>query len=368
MGNVNSLINVTLDKVEPAVYLSGDIIRGNVQFNITQRTKQIDEIYLSLTGDIGYTTTRTIRIQNGQMERKTDYHNIRIFEKKILLDRPLINDQTRIDINQNDIKIFEAGIYKYPFSIRLPENLPATLHPEDYPFVRYELQVLIEKKWYHSNDRHRYPIRIYPRVNLFNINYCQSSVKFGTKRKDITIKCILQHAALIPGQQTLLSLDIYNPNRLSIKRIDVCFIQRYEIEQCRRRLELIRLSIPQLNNIYLQHIETTCPLIIPLAIPPSFNYKSQINRTIVHVDLHYDLKLEIKLKGLFQDFDLQVPVIIATDSSQHPTCHRITSSILTKKNFVKLNFDNDNDNDNDNDDIPPPPYESVYFDDIPNNL
>jgi hypothetical protein len=176
-------------------------------------------------------------------------------------------------------------------------------------------------------------------------------VKFGTKRKDVTIKGILQRAGLTPGEQTILSLEIHNPSRVSIKRIDVCFIQRYEIEQCRRRLELIRLSVPELTNNQDQHIEATCPLTIPLGIPPSFSYRSKGTRSVVHIDLHYDLKLEIKAKGLFTDFDLQVPVIIGTDSAENSNYDTQTSALFNAMNMVALDFNDD--------DIPPPSYESI---------
>ena len=146
MGNTNSLINVTLDQPQPAIYLAGDILSGQVHFNIPERTKKSDEIYLSLTGDIGYTTTRTVRMQNGQIEKKTDCHNVRILGQKFLLGHPMNNDQTHQDINHKDLTTLEPGQYKYPFSIRLPDDLPPTLHPEDYPFVRYQLQVCRNKQ------------------------------------------------------------------------------------------------------------------------------------------------------------------------------------------------------------------------------
>ena len=192
-------------------------------------------------------------------------------------------------------------------------------------------------------------------MNLLNISNSKSAVKFGTKRKDVTVKGVLQRAGLIPGEQTLLSLDILNPNHVSIKRIDVCLIQRYEIEQCRRRVELIRLSIPELTNVREQHIQATCPLTIPLGIPPSFSYRSQGTRSVAHVDLHYDLKLEVKARGLFTDFDLQVPVIIGTDSGDYSNPESSSATLLSTMSMVALDF-----RDDDDDDIPPPPYESVH--------
>ena len=154
----------------------------------------------------------------------------------------------------------------------------------------------------------------------------------------------------------MLALDIHNPSRVSIKRIDVCFIQRYEIEQCRRRLELVRITVPEFTNVREQHLEATCPLTIPLGIPPSFSYRSQGTRSVAHVDLHYDLKLEIKARGLFTDFDLQVPVIIGTDSADHSNYDTMTSALLSTMSMVALDLNDD--------DSPPPPYESVNYNDL----
>ena len=128
------------------------------------------------------------------------------------------------------------------------------------------------------------------------------------------MKGIIQHSGLIPGEQTIISLEIHNPIHLAIKRVDVCFLQRYDIEQCRRRLELFRLTIPQISNTDDECIQTTCPITIPMGISPTYNYKKSINGSTVHVNIHYDIKIEVKAKGLFSDFELQVPMIIGTDS------------------------------------------------------
>lgn len=316
MGNGNSLISLSFDSASNGIYHSGDVVSGQVHFQLRESTGTIEEVFLLLTGEIGFTTTRTVRMQNGQIERKVDQHDVKILSQRFLLGRPMMNNQ----LIPANIQTLQPGEYTYPFSIRLPDDLPPTVHPEDYPFVRYQLQILIEKKWYHADDRHRYPIRVYPRVNLFQLSNAQSAVKFGTKNKETTIKGLLPRAGLVPGEETTLSLIILNPTRLAIKRIDLCLIQRYEIEQNRRRVELMRFPLAQIQNCSEQHIEANCPFVVPQGIPPSFHYVSKNTRTIVHLDLHYDLKLEIKAKGFFTDFDLQVPVMIGTnlsDSTRH---------------------------------------------------
>jgi len=148
MGNNNTTINITFDRTQPTIYYAGDIISGQVHFTVPERTNKIDDIYLTVTGDIGFTTMRTARIQNGQIERITDQHDIRIFGEKVLLSQAM--SDRRASGRIKDMTMLEAGQYKYPFSIRLPDILPPTIHPKEYPFVRYELQVkiILKKKFF----------------------------------------------------------------------------------------------------------------------------------------------------------------------------------------------------------------------------
>jgi sporulation-control protein spo0M len=136
MGSNNSVINITFDRTQSTIYYAGGVISGHVQITGSERLDTIDDIYLTVTGDIGYTTTRTTRMQNGQTDRKTDRHDIRIYGERVLVD---------------EIVTLEPGRYMCPFSIRLPNVLPPTIHPIDYPFVRYELQVkIIHKNFFYD--------------------------------------------------------------------------------------------------------------------------------------------------------------------------------------------------------------------------
>lgn len=143
MGNNNSMINIIFDRTQPTIYYTGDIISGQVQFTVPERTNKIDDIYLTVTGDVGFTTMRTTRMPNGQIERITDRNDIRIFGEKVLLGQAMSIQSERANSRINETTTLEPGHYTYPFSVRLPDILPPTIHPQDYPFVRYELQVEI---------------------------------------------------------------------------------------------------------------------------------------------------------------------------------------------------------------------------------
>jgi hypothetical protein len=153
----------------------------------------------------------------------------------------------------------------------------------------------------------------------------------------------MQRSGLVPGEQTMISLEIYNPNHLTIKCVDVCLIQRYDIEQCRRRLAINCVSIPQILNVDNEHIQTTCPIKIPMGISPSYNYRSKGGRSSVYVNIHYDIKIEIKAKGLFSDFELQVPIIIGSDSTNQSSSINMAPSSMDLSAIDSLEAEIDDD-------------------------
>ena len=57
MGNSNSsTITINLDRTN-LFYFTGETVSGTVDLNITEEKVEADEIYIQLTGEIGYTTT-----------------------------------------------------------------------------------------------------------------------------------------------------------------------------------------------------------------------------------------------------------------------------------------------------------------------
>lgn len=141
MGNSSTVINITLDRNSPAIYHAGDTISGQVHFTIAERTTTVEYIFLTVTGDVGYTTTHVARMQNGISKQTTNHHDIRILGEKIILGHAFSSEQQHRISSRSDTTILEPGRYTYPFAVRLPDVLPPTIHPKDYPFVRYELQV-----------------------------------------------------------------------------------------------------------------------------------------------------------------------------------------------------------------------------------
>ena len=145
MGNSQSSVNIILDRSQPSIYYTGELVKGLVQVVLSERTEDLNCIYLTLTGDAAYTRTRETRIMNGQKENFIDRYDVRLLNKKVVLSSPIRiaqgDDFFGNEPNNGANGAIGPGKYHFPFSIRLPDVLPPTLHPEDCPYVRYALEV-----------------------------------------------------------------------------------------------------------------------------------------------------------------------------------------------------------------------------------
>lgn len=145
MGNSQNSVNIILDRPQPAIFYTGEFVSGRVQVVLSERTEGLNSVYLTLIGDAAFTRTRVARIMNGQRENFTDRYDVRVLNKKIVLTSPIrmsTNDQfSAFDVNNDANGTIGPGQYQFPFSIRLPDVLPPTLHPEECPYVRYSLEV-----------------------------------------------------------------------------------------------------------------------------------------------------------------------------------------------------------------------------------
>ena len=141
MGNNSASINIVLDRAQPTVYYTAEVISGEVQFTVSESIPTTDNIHLVLKGTVGYTTIHRHRMQNGQANQVTNRHDICILRQKVRFGQMISAGHQRMKSGFGDMTSFEPGQYTYPFSILLPDLLPPTLHPNEYPFVRYQLEV-----------------------------------------------------------------------------------------------------------------------------------------------------------------------------------------------------------------------------------
>jgi hypothetical protein len=221
-NNKSSGISIILDRID-SFYFTGETVSGITRFNITEKHVKADEIYVELTGEIGYTTTRTV--SNGRhTSTRTEYHHISFYSAKAVFE------QYRA--------FYDPGQYSWPFEIPLADYLPPTINqPNLYPHVRYTLKVVIHQPWYKSNRSETKYITIFPRVNLLQNPQYLSPFIFGNhNRKEITLKGTLNKSGYVPGELVHITIEIENPQRILIKNIDLLMLQLNQLDQIQRNV------------------------------------------------------------------------------------------------------------------------------------
>ncbi|CAF0768165.1 unnamed protein product [Adineta ricciae] len=306
MGNsTSSAITISLDRTNP-FYCSSEIVSGTVALSILQGEVKANEIYITLTGEIGYTTTRTVSNSRGQSSTRTEYHHVPFYTAKGIFARP--------EPGQTEL-ILSQGQYSWPFQISLTEYLPPTLNqPLAYPHVRYYLQVIVDKPWYKPNTRETQYITVYPRVNLLQMPQCLISTYFGSQnRKNVILKGTLNKLGYVPGELITFTLDIENSRRVLIQHIDLSMLQSFHIVRNTRGFTIFQTTLPKILNTKEEQIRETYSIVIPsMPMPPSYQFQGGIHRSAA-VNVSYVLRVAVKVEGMFTDFDVKIPITMGTE-------------------------------------------------------
>ncbi|CAF1133618.1 unnamed protein product [Didymodactylos carnosus] len=348
MGSGSSRIAITFDRGE-TFYFANEIVSGKVQLNIIGDDRiKVDEVYLTLTGEIGYTTTKTLYTSKGGKQTRTEYHDVPFFQSKIVLAHP--------EPPQTEL-IYTEGQYSWLFSIPLTAYLPPTVgQPHKYPHVCYYVQVVLNKPWYKPNTRQTFYITVFPRVNLLHITNIFLSTIYGNQnRKDVTLKGALNKLGFVPGETISSTLEIHNPKHILIKHINISLVDTLQIASNRRRHYVFRTTLPRIINTHDETICETFSVIIPsMYLAPSYKYTGGL-RSTAHVCISYALRFEVKVEGIFTNFDITIPITIGTE----PAPPQLE---FTPQNLLTVTYTSPNDDTNiyedDNEDSPPS-YESV---------
>ncbi|CAF4035875.1 unnamed protein product [Rotaria sordida] len=341
MGNDNSsAITIDVDR-NNLFYYSGETVSGIVRLNITEENLKTREIYISLIGEIGYTTTRSVPDGKGGSLSRNEYYKRQFYYKEVSLSGPSITQQEFI---------YDRGRYAWLFQIPLIENLPPTINkPDIFPRVRYFLQVIIDKSWYTSNKKY---LTVYPRVNLLENPQCLSSSIFKFKnRKDIKVKATFNKLGYISGENIQFTLEIQNPRKILILHNNLSILKCYQIAKRFNKCIVYKTILPKIVNLTNEHIMERFSIKIPsIRFPPSYKFQRENPNIFVHI--YYMLKLTVKVEGIFTNFHIKVPITLGTE-------HNSDLSQQQSFNPLSISYSSNSQQSIFNDDDPPPDYDSV---------
>jgi hypothetical protein len=193
-------------------------------------------------------------------------------------------------------------------------------------------------------------LTIFPRVNIQQIPNAQQSIPFShSNRKKLHLKGCLVQGGVVPGESLSLEINLENPKRSEIKRIEAILIQHQEIAQSHHAEVIFRADLQGLCEFNGTSFHRNFQLRIPpVLLSPTYTYISQCCGPSRGVAFHYELQLEVKSRGLFTDFKVSVPVIIGTVATSDQ--QELMNSFAEIATASAPAYDYDE---------PPPSYESV---------
>ncbi|CAF1475765.1 unnamed protein product [Adineta ricciae] len=339
MGNgTSSSIAINLDRSNE-FYFTNEIISGTVELTIVEGRIEVEEIFMKLTGELSYTSASAGRDNKVHSTTQTDYHHIPFFSRKTIFAQPKPGQRF----------VYGQGRHSWPFQISLDEHLPPTMNqPQLYPNVRYYLQVVIDKSWYKPSTKERKIVAVYPHVNLSDNPQCLQLTTFGNhNRKDLTLKGTLNKSGFVPGESVQIKLEIANPQRLLIKNIICSIFQIFCIGPIKRESNILQSLVPNIMNSRAMQFNETFSIEIPgnITLAPSYKYQSASQQAAIVVN-DYVVRFAVKVEGLFDNFEVNVPIILGTDQNSGIAAG-IPAAALTM---------------NDDDDDLPPSYDSIVHD------
>ncbi|CAF0947432.1 unnamed protein product [Adineta steineri] len=313
MGNGNisqGLIHLNQTKT---CYLTGDTISGTVNLNLIQAKRQVEKIYIELIGEIGYTGTKYTWERAALPTATTAYHHPKFYKDTIIL--------TILNV--------EREISYWPFQFQLPDYLPPTLNKlPNYPHVKYYLRVRIYRKGsIVINKVIKYVTKIYPRVNLLKNLEWLKPIHNTYIDNNVILYVTLNKSGYVPGEVIYMTLQIENPLKALIQRIDFSIIKNHVIgryickdtilltDGCKCKDTIFKITLPKILNLKDEQIQEVFDVIIPsLLLPPSYVSHEEILKN-VYIDISYKLELAIKIQGIFNDFYVDIPITLGTESN-----------------------------------------------------
>ncbi|CAF0815406.1 unnamed protein product [Adineta ricciae] len=352
MGSNHSVqINIHLDRAN-SFYFAGETVSGTINVRISAGQIKLDEILLLLAGESGYTTTHTVTDSNGSTSVVINY-----------LTKSFLKTITTIESPSSEQKklIYNPGSYSWHFDIPLPSQLPPSLNlPQSYPHVRYYLKLVMDKPWYKRNATEILYLTVFPRMDLLHDAQLLTPTLFSDhNRNDVTLKGTIHKLAYLPGETITGTLEIINPRRSVLKQIKLLLIQHYKIECNTKQEKLVDIILPIVDHRNDEYIMDKFSLTVPsIPLPPSYDFHDGYDHK-THVNIHYNLEFQVKIEGMFTNFDIPVPITIASISDMNSNNYEPHRNMNFSQNSLSYYPEIDIDDKTN----PPPSYDSIVFHD-----
>ncbi|CAF0866847.1 unnamed protein product [Adineta ricciae] len=291
--------NVTFqfDKKYSTIYKTSETVSGKVKFqNDGQIELKLKNIMIEIAGEIVYYTLR-----GPNLAKSSDIHV-----------RPFFNEQhiLRSGDAQSSF-LLEQGEHIWPFSFCLPDNLPSTLAQSRIkgPSIRYVVRVhFVPSDWLKRRIQ---------KASFILVQYHSSPMLSNEIRnesqnsKNIDLQATLHEDFVTPGEKCPLTVNINNPNRVTITRLSMTLIQYQNLGAAGEdEVTVIKKDLNGIDNFQGDKWQNEFQIQIPERIVSSYTGIPSQWSSRKPLVIRYELCLEAHCTGLFTNVCVRLPFAV----------------------------------------------------------
>ena len=282
------LFEILLDK-KNEIYNAGDLLVGKIKVNLNKRV-EINKIKIVLNG--------IVNISWLQNRTSLDY------TKYIYLN----NNCIHLGLALLEKKILEAGDYEFPFSIKLPDNLPSSFK-SNCGSINYSLKAVLDLPWNLAKTI-RKELTIYSNVDMKNgqeylnsASMYKNSKFFFFNNNNIQTTVKINKTEFFAGEPINFCAFFQNKSSKDIKNIKMNLIQncKLNVDNDSKVIhkKISSIECDKFTEKYSDHKWICSNWILPQTCPSSID-----EFDLIHIS--YDLELNVKRKKL------KIPVFIGS--------------------------------------------------------
>ncbi|RCN49576.1 arrestin domain protein [Ancylostoma caninum] len=144
-------------------------------------------------------------------------------------------------------EVLEAGSHQYPFTLKLPTDLPPSFEGK-YGYVRYMLKMELDRPWYRANKKNNKAFTVVPTIDLNTVSQAILPAKALKVKKlgnvlfrhgEVEVECETSKSGFVPGEVIVVSAHVINDSSKDIvkARVELMEISTYVGNSCSQTFE-----------------------------------------------------------------------------------------------------------------------------------
>lgn len=299
------MVNCTIvfNNYENGFFTSGQEVSGTVTL-FNEKPRSIRALLLKVVGAADVRWTESTGTGDKRSTRSYTANEVYIKTVSYLMNNGPLEQE------------LPAGSFNYNFSIRLPQDIPASFASFTGNIV-YKVSVCMDRRL-KFNHNFEFPFKVFVHLDLNNEGPELSlplrglvTRKFflGLSSKPLTLIAEIPYRGVVAGQALSISVKIINNSRVEVDRIFVELHRHYKFQ--------VEHSISTRNDSDIMvkgahdgvAVDTTSDVTFSMQIPP---IEPTSVRLCKYIHVTYEIVIIAKVRGMHRSPYLRIPVTVGT--------------------------------------------------------